>query len=182
MVQSGAVGPGPKRATAGAPGLRGRADHVVAVRAARCDQDPPVRRHAGEQRAGDRVRWVQSVEIPDTMFALHVTKTRVSLLVIVLLGFAMGPLASTIDVGRFVGVLKMMCVLGAPGFVASAGRPTLDLRSCFGRKDRPGACYILHRAGELYRRRSCRVERARRPRSDRRAERGVGAYAQCPRR
>ena len=69
------------------------------------------------------MRWVQSVEIPDTMFALHVTKTRVSLLVIVLLGFAMGPLASTIDVGRFVGVLKMMCVLGAPGFVASAGRP-----------------------------------------------------------
>jgi hypothetical protein len=69
------------------------------------------------------VRWVQSVEFPGTMVALHVAKTRVSLLVIVPLGFATGPLASTIDAGRFVVVPKMTYVLGAPGFVASAGRP-----------------------------------------------------------
>ncbi|MBK6394479.1 MAG: hypothetical protein IPF73_07160 [Betaproteobacteria bacterium] len=54
------------------------------------------------------------------MVALHGAKTRVSLLVIVTLGFATGPLASTIAAGRFVGEPGIVQVPGAPRFVSGS--------------------------------------------------------------
>jgi hypothetical protein len=93
---------------------------------------------AREQRVGDLARAVQSMGIPGKMDALHVPKTRMSLLVIVPLGSATGRLASTIALGGFAGVPGMMYVPGAPGFVASAGHPGSSPPAPAGARCSPG--------------------------------------------
>jgi hypothetical protein len=77
---------------------------------------------AGDQpfRVPRFARWIQALNIPGTMMYFDCLKARVSVLVIVPLGFATGMLASTIAVGGFIGVPSMIYVLGAPALMASA--------------------------------------------------------------
>ena len=65
-------------------------------------------------------RWIHSLHIPGTMVYFDCLQARVSILVIVPLGFATGMLAATIAVGGFIGVPSMIYVLGAPALMASA--------------------------------------------------------------
>jgi uncharacterized membrane protein YfcA len=65
-------------------------------------------------------RWIQALNIPGTMMYFDCLQAKVSVLVIVPLGFATGMLAATIAVGGFIGVPSMIYVLGAPALMASA--------------------------------------------------------------
>lgn len=64
--------------------------------------------------------WVQSIHIPGTMMYFRSIETKVSLLFVFPLGFAVGLLAGTIAVSGFVGVTVTMYILGVPGLIASA--------------------------------------------------------------
>lgn len=72
-----------------------------------------------EGRPGKLARWVQSLDIPDTMVHLKGANVRVSALFTIPLGFAAGLLGATIALGGFIGVPGMIYVLGVPSLIAS---------------------------------------------------------------
>src|SRR4030042_1053904 len=73
-----------------------------------------------EEKVSKIAKWVQSVHIPGTMVYFKCLKAKVSVLFIILPGFATGMMAATIAVGGFIGVPSMIYVLGAPSLMASA--------------------------------------------------------------
>ncbi|TGO02133.1 hypothetical protein PN36_29980 [Candidatus Thiomargarita nelsonii] len=75
----------------------------------------------GETSEQSRVAaWVQTVNVPGTMMYFSSIGAKVSLLFVIVLGFANGLLAATIAVGGFFGVPAMMYILGVSGLRASA--------------------------------------------------------------
>ncbi len=64
--------------------------------------------------------WVQSIHIPGTMVYFRSIDTKISILFVLPLGFAVGLLAGTIALSGFVGVTVTMYLLGVPGLMASA--------------------------------------------------------------